>query len=160
MSVRVQPEWFDAGRELTAFLSNKCDSGGVAAFTGIVRDRDTVDPITAMTLEHYPGMTEEMLYRIEMEARTRWDLDDCLIIHRYGRLEPGDPIVIVLTACAHRKAAFEACEFLVDWLKTKAPFWKIEETVGGKARWVEARVADADAAERWIDSQAKIGPVE
>jgi molybdopterin synthase catalytic subunit len=155
MAVRVQPEWFDAGRELTDFLNDKRNSGGVATFNGIVRDRDKDDPIAAMTLEHYPSMTEEMLDRIEMEARRRWDLDDCLIIHRYGRLKPGDPIVMVLTASTHRKAAFEACEFLVDWLKSKAPFWKIEETVSGMTRWVEARATDDAAADRWTQSQVK-----
>lgn len=155
MTVRVQNESFDAGKELTAFLADRRDSGGIATFTGIVRDRDTDNPITALTLEHYPGMTEEMLERIEAEARTRWDLDDSLIIHRYGRLEPGEPIVMVLAASAHRKAAFEACEFLVDWLKTKAPFWKVEETVNGKTRWVEARAADDAAAERWTKSQTR-----
>ena len=155
MAVRVQPEWFDAGKELTDFLADTLDSGGIATFTGIVRDRDTDNPITALTLEHYPGMTEEMLERIEAEARARWQLDDSLIIHRYGRLKPGDPIVMVLTASAHRKAAFEACEFLADWLKTKAPFWKQEETVSGKTRWVEARATDDEAAERWIQPQRR-----
>lgn len=155
MAVEVQPELFDAGEELTAFLADRRDSGGIATFTGIVRDRDTDNPITALTLEHYPGMTEGMLERIEAEARTRWDLDDCLIIHRYGRLQPGEPIVMVLTASAHRKDAFEACEFLVDWLKTKAPFWKQEETVSGKTRWVKARATDDEAAERWTQPQGR-----
>ena len=155
MAVRVQRKSFEAGKELTAFLANRRDSGGIATFTGIVRDRDADDPITALTLEHYPGMTEEMLERIEAEARARWQLDDSLIIHRYGRLEPGEPIVMVLTASAHRKAAFEACEFLVDWLKTKAPFWKQEETVSGKTRWVAARATDDEAADHW--TQPKVG---
>ena len=101
-----------------------------------------------MTLEHYPGMTERMLERIEAEAQERWPLEASLVIHRYGRLEPGDQIVLVATASAHREAAFEACAFLIDWLKTKAPFWKLEETAQG-SRWVEARDSDDLAAARW-----------
>lgn len=101
-----------------------------------------------MTLEHYPGMTERQLAAIEAEARGRWPLEDCLIIHRHGRLEPGDRIVLVLTASAHREAAFQACQFLIDWLKTKAPFWKLEETSDG-GQWVEARSSDDELAARW-----------
>ncbi len=153
MAVRVQTEPFDSGRELGAFLSGKHDSGGVATFTGIVRDHNAAGRISAMTLEHYPDMTEGMLERIESEARTRWALDDSLIIHRYGRLQPGDPIVMVITASAHRRAAFEACEFLVDWLKTKAPFWKQEEMASGEAIWVEAQASDDEATARWSEPQ-------
>ena len=102
-----------------------------------------------MTLEHYPGMTEKMLTKLEAEARARWPLEDCLIIHRFGRLEPGDRIVLVATASAHRQAALEACGFLIDWLKTKAPFWKLEETAAG-TQWVAARASDDHAAARWV----------
>ena len=150
MAVRVQSVPFDAGRELTEFLTGRHDSGGVATFSGIVRDHNAAGRISAMTLEHYPGMTESMLKQIESEARTRWPLDDSLIIHRYGRLEPGDPIVLVVTASAHRKDAFEACEFLVDWLKTKAPFWKREETATGETQWVDTLASDDEAAARWV----------
>jgi molybdopterin synthase catalytic subunit len=104
--------------------------------------------VSAMTLEHYPGMTEKQLEAIEAEARRRWPLDDVLIIHRYGRLEPGDQIVLVATASAHRDAAFDSCRFLIDWLKTKAPFWKLEATPDGE-RWVEAKDSDDSAAARW-----------
>ena len=124
------------------------ESGGVASFTGIVRDHNAEGRISAMRLEHYPGMTQGMLERIESEARTRWPLDDSLIIHRYGRLQPGDPIVMVITASTHRRAAFDACEFLVDWLKTSAPFWKQEEGSEG-VRWVQQREGDREAARRW-----------
>src|SRR5690606_6480263 len=122
--------------------------GGVACFVGLVRDMADGAPLAAMTLEHYPGMTERQLARIEAEACARWPLEACLVVHRYGRLEPGDPIVLVITAAAHRQAAFESCAFLMDWLKTKAPFWKLEETDAG-ARWVEARDSDDVAAARW-----------
>jgi molybdopterin synthase catalytic subunit len=104
-----------------------------------------------MTLEHYPGMTEKMLGEIEAEARDRWPLEASLIIHRYGRLEPTDRIVLVATASAHREAAFDSCAFLMDWLKTKAPFWKLEETADGVAEWVAAKDTDDLAAARWID---------
>ena len=150
MSVRVQRESFDSGKELATFIEGRSRSGGIASFTGIVRDNDPDYPISAMIIEHYPGMTETMLGKIEKEAYSRWSLEDSLIIHRYGRLEPGAPIVLVLTASAHRAAAFEACEFLVDWLKTKAPFWKREETAKGQMRWVEAQTIDDDAAKRWL----------
>lgn len=106
------------------------------------------ETISAMTLEHYPGMTERMLQEIEAQACQRWPLEASLIVHRYGRLEPGEQIVLVAAASAHREAAFDACRFLIDWLKTKAPFWKLEETVEGD-RWVEARASDDQAAERW-----------
>jgi len=146
--VRVQAEPFDPGAELTRFARGRTDIGAVASFTGLVRDTHNGEPVLAMTLEHYPGMTERELERIEAEARRRWPLDDSLVIHRYGRMLPGEPIVLVATAAAHRAAALDACAFLMDWLKTKAPFWKLEETPSG-ANWVEARESDDAAAARW-----------
>ena len=146
--IRVQGEDFDVGAELAALTDGNHGIGGVAVFVGLVRDLAGGEAIGAMTLEHYPGMTEKMLAKIEAEANERWPLEASLIIHRVGRLEPGDRIVLVATASAHRHAAFEACEFLIDWLKTKAPFWKLEETPEG-ARWVEARDSDDAAAARW-----------
>ncbi|MBO34209.1 MAG: molybdenum cofactor biosynthesis protein MoaE [Rhodospirillaceae bacterium] len=150
--IRVQQADFDAGAEITALSRGNHEVGGVCSFVGLVReggDKETgVDTIAAMTLEYYPGMTEKQLTDIEAEARKRWPLQDSLIIHRYGRLVPGDQIVLVITASAHRKAAFEACEFLMDWLKTQAPFWKSEETADGK-NWVKAKESDDEAAEKW-----------
>src|SRR5262249_17849877 len=124
--IRVQRENFDSGAEIAALTRGNHAIGGIASFIGVVRAGAGAEKIGAMTLEHYPGMTEKQLGEIEAEARRRWMLEASLIIHRYGRLEPGDRIVLVVTASAHRQAAFEACEFLVDWLKTKAPFWKLE----------------------------------
>ncbi|GIK99249.1 MAG: molybdenum cofactor biosynthesis protein MoaE [Alphaproteobacteria bacterium] len=146
--IRVQREDFDVGAELGALAGGNRNIGGVACFVGLVREIAGDAAIGAMTLEHYAGMTEKKLAEIEAEARRRWPLDACLVIHRYGRLEPGERIVMVATASAHRRAALEACEFLIDWLKTKAPFWKQEETAEG-SRWVEARDSDDAAAERW-----------
>ncbi len=150
--IRVQEEDFDTGAEIAALTADNTAIGGVATFTGLVRDMAPVDgsdrPISAMTLEHYPGMTEKKLAEIEAEANRRWPLDASLIIHRYGRLEPGDRIVLVACASAHRQAAFDACEFLMDWLKTDAPFWKLEDTDAGGV-WVETRETDAAAAARW-----------
>jgi molybdopterin synthase catalytic subunit len=157
MTVRVQREDFDIGAEAAALTEGRTDIGGVATFMGLVRDLATGDAVKAMTLEHYPGMTEKMLAGIEAEARERWPLDATLIIHRYGRLEPGDRIVLVVTASAHRKAALESCEFLIDWLKTKAPFWKLEETDTGE-HWVEARESDDQAAARWQEKPRKAAP--
>ena len=153
MSVRVQREDFDVGAELAALTAGKTSVGGVTSFLGLVRDFVGVpgaggEAVSAMTLEHYPGMTERQLEAIEAEARRRWPLDDVLIVHRYGRLEPGDRIVLVATASAHREAAFESCWFLIDWLKTRAPFWKLEATPEGE-RWVEAKGSDDKAAARW-----------
>lgn len=148
MAVRVQQEDFDAGQELATLAAQNHAIGGVVSFIGRVRDMTKDGELMAMTLEHYPGMTEKMLDRIETEAMKRWPLSASLIIHRYGQLAPGDRIVLVITASAHRQAAFEASEFLVDWLKTKAPFWKQEETPDG-ARWVTARSSDDAAAARW-----------
>lgn len=148
MAVRVQREDFDVGAELAALTAGRADIGGVATFLGLVRDTAGGETVGAMTLEHYPGMTEKLLAEIEAEARDRWTLDATLIIHRYGRLEPGDRIVLVATASAHRQAALDSCAFLIDWLKTKAPFWKLEETAKG-GHWVEARESDDQAAARW-----------
>ncbi|NIA71913.1 molybdenum cofactor biosynthesis protein MoaE [Pelagibius litoralis] len=147
--IRVQEQDFDIGKELAALTGGNTAIGGLAVFVGLVRDIAGGSDIQAMTLEHYPAMTEKMLAEIEAEARERWPLEASLIIHRYGRLEPGDQIVLVAAASAHRDAAFEACQFLMDWLKTKAPFWKLEETDAG-AQWVDARSSDDAAAARWV----------
>ena len=146
--IRVQALPFDPGQELGRFAAGRTDIGAIASFTGFVRDTHQGERILAMTLEHYPGMTERELERIEAEARSRWPLDDCLVIHRYGRMLPGEPIVLVATASAHRAAALDSCAFLMDWLKTKAPFWKLEETPSGE-HWVDARESDDIAAARW-----------
>lgn len=151
--IRVQEEPFDVGRELAALSQGRTDIGAVASFTGLVRDifsqGEGEDRSTsALTLEHYPGMTEKKLAEIEAEANRRWPLQATLIIHRYGRMEPGEPIVLVAAASRHRAAALDACAFLIDWLKTKAPFWKLEETEG-EAAWVDARSTDDAAAARW-----------
>src|SRR3954468_7053574 len=146
MAIRVQREDFDVGAELAALTQGNRGIGGITSFVGLVREMGGGP--NAMTLEHYPGMTERQLTEIEAEANRRWPLQASLIVHRYGRLEPGDRIVLVATASAHREAAFESCAFLMDWLKTKAPFWKLEETQAGE-HWVEARTTDDEAAERW-----------
>lgn len=147
--IRVQEQDFDVGAELARLTEGNTAIGGLAVFVGLVRDMAGGSGISAMTLEHYPAMTEKMLAEIEAEAQARWPLEASLIIHRYGRLEPGDQIVMVAAASAHREAAFEACQFLMDWLKTKAPFWKLEETDQG-AQWVDARSSDDAAAARWV----------
>jgi molybdopterin synthase catalytic subunit len=149
--IRVQREDFDTGAELEKLSAGNHRIGGVASFVGLVRDMASPDKpgeISALTLEHYPGMTEKKLAEIEAEAHRRWPLDASIVIHRYGRLEPGDRIVLVATASPHREAALAACHFLIDWLKTDAPFWKSEETPHG-ARWVEKREADDAAKKRW-----------
>jgi molybdopterin synthase catalytic subunit len=145
MVVRVQAEDFDPGAELAALGQGHTGIGGIACFIGLMRDMAGGEAVKAMTLEHYPGMTERKLAEIEAEARRRWPLVDSLIVHRYGRLEPGDRIVLVATAA---EQALAACHFLIDWLKTQAPFWKQEETRAGP-RWVKASGEDDDAAERW-----------
>ncbi len=147
--IRVQRDDFDIGAEIAAITAGREDIGAVVSFTGLVRAGTGADTITAMTLEHYPGMTEGELERIEAEARERWPLSASLIVHRHGRLVPGENIVLVITASPHRQAAFEAAAFLMDFLKTNAPFWKKEERVGGEGGWVEAKAADDAAAERW-----------
>jgi molybdopterin synthase catalytic subunit len=146
--IRVQREDFDVGAELDRLSGGNTRIGGVASFIGTVRDMGGGDRVSALTLEHYPGMTEKKLAEIETEAHRRWPLEAVLIIHRYGRLALGDRIVLVATASAHREAALAACHFLIDWLKTDAPFWKSEETPSG-ARWVEARAEDDAARGRW-----------
>ena len=146
--IRVQREDFDIGAELERLADGNHRIGGVASFIGLVRDMGGSDRVSALTLEHYPGMTERKLAEIEAEAHRRWPLDAVLVIHRYGRLEPGDRIVLVAAASPHREAALAACQFLIDWLKTDAPFWKSEETPTGE-RWVEARGEDDAARERW-----------
>ena len=149
MVVKVQSEDFDVGAELAALTTGNTAIGGMTSFVGLVRDLGEEDALKAITLEHYPGMTEKMLRKIEAEANDRWPLEASLIVHRYGRLEPGEQIVLVATASPHRQAAFDSCAFLIDWLKTKAPFWKLEDTQNEGARWVEAKAADDRAAERW-----------
>jgi molybdopterin synthase catalytic subunit len=146
--IRVQREDFDPGAEIAALTAGKTHIGGVASFIGLVRDVADGEGVKAMMLEHYPGMTERQLDEIDKEAHKRWPLDASLVVHRYGRLEPGDRIVLVVTASAHRQAALDACAFLIDWLKTQAPFWKLEDTGDGE-RWVEARASDDKAAARW-----------
>ncbi|MFW5832929.1 MAG: molybdenum cofactor biosynthesis protein MoaE [Pseudomonadota bacterium] len=146
--IRVQREPFDAAAETAALTAGRADVGAVVSFQGLVRAEEQGEAVTALTLEHYPGMTEKELARIEAEARARWPLQASLIVHRYGRMEPGEPIVLVVTASRHRQAAFEACAFLMDWLKTQAPFWKLAETAAGEA-WVEAKASDDAAADRW-----------
>jgi molybdopterin synthase catalytic subunit len=146
--IRVQEAPFDVGAELAALSAGRTDIGAVASFVGLVRDHAGEQAIGAMTLEHYPGMTEKKLAEIEAVACERWPLQASLIVHRHGRMLPGEPIVLVATASQHRAAALDACAFLIDWLKTKAPFWKLEE--GDQAsQWVEARSADDEAADRW-----------
>jgi molybdopterin synthase catalytic subunit len=146
--VRVQAGDFDAGRELEALTRGRNDVGAVASFVGLVRDVNDGHCIRGMTLEHYPGMTEKALEDICAQANARWDLLDIVVIHRVGSLQPGERIVLVGVASGHRGEAFEACEFIMDYLKTRAPFWKREDTPQG-ARWVEARSSDDAAAERW-----------
>jgi len=146
--VRVQEADFDTGRELDALTRGRTDVGAVASFTGLVRALNDGSAVSAMTLEHYPGMTERALEDICREAHARWKLIDTLVIHRVGALRPGDRIVLVGVSSAHRGEAFAACEFIMDYLKTRAPFWKREDTPGG-SRWVEARESDEQAARGW-----------
>ncbi|ODR99591.1 molybdenum cofactor biosynthesis protein MoaE [Methyloceanibacter superfactus] len=144
--IRVQTQDFDVGTEIAALRAARTDIGAIVTFTGAVRDQDNT--ITEMTLEHYPGMTETELERIEQEAHARWPLQATLIVHRVGTLQAGDNIVLVVTASAHRDAAFDAAKFLMDYLKTSAPFWKRESGPGGD-RWVEAKADDEAAATLW-----------
>lgn len=157
--IRVQSEDFDIGAEISALTEGNHAIGGVASFVGLVRDMAGNAEIGAMTLEHYPGMTEKALAKIEQEAQERWPLQASLIIHRHGRLEPGDRIVLVVTASAHRQAAFESAMFLMDYLKTRAPFWKLEET-GQGAHWVDARESDDHALARWVPKAGKADAAE
>lgn len=144
--IAVQEAPFDVAAETALLTQGRTDIGAVASFIGLCR---ADDGLAAMVLEHYPAMTERAMARIAAEAEARWPLTGCTLIHRVGRLEPGAPIVLVLTASGHRSAALESCAFLMDWLKTKAPFWKREEFTAGHARWVEARAEDETAATRW-----------
>jgi molybdopterin synthase catalytic subunit len=146
--IRVQAEAFDVGAEINAIKHGKTQIGGTAVFVGTVRDINDGSAVSTLTLEHYPGMTEKALADIEADARLRWVLDDVLIVHRFGTLEPGEDIVLVICCSEHRDAAFEACRFLMDFLKTRAPFWKLEDG-GGDKKWVDARESDSTAAERW-----------
>ena len=148
MTIRVQQEDFDLGAEVDAMRAARTDIGAVASFVGLARDLNDGSGVSAMTLEHYPGMTEKALAEVVDAACARWTLLDVTVIHRVGRLLPGDPIVLVAVASAHRGEAFAACEFIMDFLKTQAPFWKKEETPDGE-RWVEARASDDAAAARW-----------
>ena len=148
--IRVQEEPFDIQAELAALRNGNHGIGGTAMFAGSVRDLNLGEQVSAMTLEHYPGMTEKALAGIEAEANQRWPLEASLIVHRYGRMLPGEDIVLVITCSSHREAAFEACQFLMDWLKTKAPFWKLEEgSETAQTKWVDARESDGQAADRW-----------
>ena len=144
--IQVQEALFDMATESAALTAGRTDIGGIASFLGVCRGDDA---LAAMVLEHYPGMTERALSRIAAEAEARWPLTGCTVIHRVGRILPGEPIVLVLTASAHRAASLESCAFLIDWLKTKAPFWKREEFADGDARWVAAKNEDDAAAARW-----------
>ena len=148
MTVRVQEADFDVGAELTALRAGDARIGALASFVGLVRDVSHGVGVSEMTLEHYPGMTEKALTAIVDEAKMRWDIYGALVIHRVGPLRPCDQIVLVAVTSAHRGEAFAACEFIMDYLKTRAPFWKREATPDG-ARWVDARDSDDTAAERW-----------
>jgi molybdopterin synthase catalytic subunit len=146
--VRVQEADFDVGRELETLTGGRTDVGALASFVGLVRSENDGSGVSAMTLEHYPGMTEKALEGICAEASARWNILETLVVHRVGALKPGERIVLVGVTSAHRGEAFAACEFIMDYLKTRAPFWKKEQTAEG-ARWVEAKATDDQAAERW-----------
>src|SRR5438034_4998068 len=148
MTVRLQREDFDAAAEVASLTRGRSDIGAVVTFTGICRGAESGEPIAALTLEHYPGMAEAEISRHVDEAKTRWPLLGVRVIHRYGRLIPGENIVLVVTASSHREAAFAAAEFLMDYLKTRAPFWKQVEQADGKS-WVDAKAIDETATERW-----------
>jgi molybdopterin synthase catalytic subunit len=148
--VRVQREDFDAGREIARLRAGNPKIGAIASFIGVVRDVNEGDAVAELTLEHYPGMTEKALAKIVEDARGRWDVIDTLVIHRIGTMKPTDQIVLVIVTSAHRREAFAACEFLMDYLKTRAPFWKKEQTPGGE-RWVDSRGSDEAAAARWTE---------
>ncbi len=147
-TVRLQREPFDAAAEAAKLARGRTDVGAVVTFTGVCRGEESGKPIVALTLEHYPEMAEQEIARHVEEARSRWPLLGVTVVHRYGRIVPGEDIVLVATASSHREAAFAAAEFLMDYLKTRAPFWKQVEQAGGKT-WVEARAADDEAAARW-----------
>ena len=147
-TIRVQATAFDLAAELASLLAGRTDIGGVGSFIGVVRD-DPARPLESLTLEHYPGMTEAAMAAIATQACERWSLLGCTVIHRVGRLAPGEGIVLVLAAAPHRQAALDATAFLIDWLKTRAPFWKQEQFADGASQWVAARGADDEAASRW-----------
>jgi len=146
--VRIQEAAFDVGAVNDALRAHSAGIGAIASFVGVCRDRNEGDAVSEMWLEHYPGMTEKAIEAIVGEARGRWQLLAVQVVHRVGRLRPGEPIVLVVVASSHRRDAFEACEFVMDYLKTRAPFWKREATPEG-ARWVDARASDGEALERW-----------
>ncbi len=148
MPVRIQTEDFDVSAEIARVREGNPKVGAVASFVGIVRDLNDGDAVASLTLEHYPGMTEKAVEKIVAEAHERWDIYDALVIHRVGTLKPLDQIVLVVVSSAHRAESFKACEFLMDYLKTRAPFWKKEQTPDG-VRWVDARAGDDAAVERW-----------
>ncbi|HEX9687392.1 MAG TPA: molybdopterin synthase catalytic subunit MoaE [Burkholderiales bacterium] len=148
MSVRIQTADFDVSAEIAALRRGNPKIGAVASFIGVVRDVNEGGAVAEMTLEHYPGMTEKAIEEIVDQARSRWQVLDALVVHRIGKLKPADQIVLVAIASGHRADAFAACEFIMDYLKTRAPFWK-QEATGSGARWVEARASDDIAAERW-----------
>lgn len=148
-TIRLQRDDFDAGAETAKLTDGRTDIGAVVTFTGICRDHEGGRGVAAMTLEHYPGMAEEEIARHVADAGQRWPLLGVTVIHRYGRMQPGDNIVLVVTASAHREAAFEAASFLMDYLKTRAPFWKLEERPDGQ-NWVAAKETDDVAAARWV----------
>jgi molybdopterin synthase catalytic subunit len=155
MAVRVQREDFDMAREVTALTAGRTDIGAIVTFTGTVRGEAKGRSIRSMSLEHYPGMTEAELSRIESEANARWPLQASLIVHRYGELRPGENIVLVVTASPHRQAAFEAAAFVMDFLKSRAPFWKKETALDGTGHWVDARGSDEDALARWSNELSR-----
>lgn len=152
MTIRVQTQDFDAGLEMNLLRNARKDTGAIVSFIGQVRDINEGDAVSLLTLEHYPGMTEKALEAIAVQAKSRWDIFDALIIHRVGTLQPSDQIVLVAVTGAHRGEAFKACEFIMDYLKTEAPFWKKEVTRSGEStteRWIEAKVTDDEARQRW-----------
>ena len=151
IAINVQEDAFDTRVEQERLTEGRSDIGAIVSFTGWVRDFNERPDVSALTLEHFPGMTEKALHEIAREAGERWALQGVTIIHRVGRLEPGDAIVLVMTASAHRRAAFEACDFIMDYLKTRAPFWKKEHTDNG-SYWVSERQSDREAASRWEHS--------
>ena len=146
--VRIQEEIFDIGSLQEALLGERCHEGAIATFTGYVRTRNADKTVDLLELEHYPGMTEKSIEKILLEASERWPLLAAGVVHRIGVLKPGDPIVWVGTSSAHREAAFSACDFVMDYLKTRAPFWK-KETGPQGSNWVDARESDSDRAQRW-----------
>jgi molybdopterin synthase catalytic subunit len=155
MAVKVQPEAFDSAAETAGLLAGRTDVGGVVSFTGYVRGDVGGRQLRTLTLEHYPGMTEAELARIESEAQARFALLGSLVVHRIGVLAPGEPIVLVIAAARHREAAFEAASFLMDYLKSRAPFWKKESFADGGETWVDARESDQGALDRWASATQK-----